>query len=151
MNQATHPIPEGHGAVTAYLIVGDAVRAIEFYSKVFNGRELFRYQDGDRVGHAELAIGNGRLMLADAYPEMGYTAPAADSPKHIALMLYVEDVDNVFRRAIDAGAKPEREVADQPYGDRNGGFIDPFGHRWYIATHIEDPTPEEIRERMAAR
>jgi len=107
-------------------------------------------RDGERIGHAELAIGGGRLMLADEYPEYGRTAPSADAPGSVALMLYVEDVDTVFRAAVDAGAGVEREPADQFYGDRNAGIIDPFGHRWYLATHVEDVPEAELAERARA-
>lgn len=142
-------IPEGYEAVTPYLVVQDAAGAIEFYKEVFGATELFRFDDKGRIGHAELQIGGGRLMLADEYPEMGYTGPKAGEAPSVGMMIYVQDADMVVERAVEAGATVERPVADQFYGDRTGGIVDPFGHRWYIATRIEDVTPEEMDRRAA--
>lgn len=142
-------IPEGYEAVTPYLIVKDAARAIDFYTQAFGATELMRYEDNGKVGHAEIRIGEGMVMLADEHPERGFTAPKPGDPSPVSLMMYVQDVDAVVAKAEKEGATVERPVADQFYGDRTGGIIDPFGHHWYIATHIEDVPPEEMDERAA--
>jgi PhnB protein len=103
---------------------------------------------GGKVAHAEIQIGNSRVMLADEFPEMGAKAPPAFGGSPVGLMVYVEDVDAVFNRAVAAGAKVKKAVADQFYGDRSGTLTDPFGHQWTVATHKEDLTPEEIARRM---
>ncbi len=142
------PIPDGYHTVTPYLIVRDAARAIEFYKEVFGAVEEMRMQDGGRIGHAEIRIGNSPLMLADEHPEMGYLGPQGRSP--VTLMIYTEDTDAMFARAVAAGATVEREPATQFYGDRNAGVVDPFGHRWYFSTHVEDVSEEEMQRRMEA-
>lgn len=149
MAARTQAIPEGYEAVSPYLVVDDAARAIDFYKQAFGASELLRYEDGDRIGHAELRIGQGIVMLADEYPERGITAPKSGGSSAVSLMMYVEDVDDVVAKAERAGATIERPVADQFYGDRAGGIVDPFGHRWHIATHVEDVPPEELAERAA--
>lgn len=149
MAPSTKAIPEGYEAVTPYLVVKDAARAIDFYKEAFGATELMRYDDNGRVGHAELRIGEGLVMLADEYPERGFTAPASSESSAVSMMLYVRDVDSVVERAEKAGATIERPVADQFYGDRTGGIMDPFGHHWHIATHVEDVPPEEMAERAA--
>ncbi|HZD53291.1 MAG TPA: VOC family protein [Woeseiaceae bacterium] len=143
-------IPAGYEAVSPYLVVKGAARAIDFYKTVLGATELMRYDDNGRVGHAELRIGGGIVMLADEYPERGITGPKAGEPPAVGLMLYVEDVDAVVARAEAAGATVERPVADQFYGDRAGVVVDPFGHRWFIQTHVEDVPPEELAERAGA-
>ncbi len=145
----TKAIPEGYEAVSPYLIVKDAARAIDFYTQAFGATELMRYDDGGKIGHAEIRIGKGVVMLADEYPERGFTAPTPGEPSAVSLMMYVEDVDAVVAQAEKAGATIERPVADQFYGDRAGGIVDPFGYRWHIATHVEDVAPEEMAERAA--
>jgi PhnB protein len=142
-------IPEGYEAVTPYLIVKEAARAIDFYTQAFGGIELMRYEDNGKIGHAEIRIGSGIVMLADEHPDRGFTAPKPGEPSTVSLMMYVRDVDAVVAKAEKAGATVERPVEDQFYGDRAGGIIDPFGHRWYIATHVEDVAPEEMAEREA--
>jgi PhnB protein len=145
------PIPEGYHAVTPYLIVKDAARAIDFYKHAFNGTELLRMPGpGGRIMHAELKLGDSVVMLADEVPEMGHHAPGPDGGAAVSLYLYVPDVDATVDRAVAAGAKVTRPVADQFYGDRNGTLIDPFGHVWSVGTHKEDVSPEEIERRMAA-
>jgi PhnB protein len=109
-----------------------------------------RYEDNGKIGHAELKIGQGVFMIADEYPEMGYIGPKAGERPAAGMMVYVEDVDAVVGRAVAEGATLDRQVEDQFYGDRAGGIVDPFGHRWYIATHIEDLSPEEMEKRAAA-
>lgn len=147
-----HPVPEGYRSVIPYLVVDDAAAAIDFYINVFGATEVMRMEMEGRIGHAELAIGDSHVMLADEHPEMGYLSPKSVGGKGMgtAIMLYLPDVDAVFARAQAAGATAERDVQDQFYGDRSGTFVDPFGHRWIVATHIEDVAPEEMERRMAA-
>lgn len=145
------PIPEGYHSVTPYLVVKGAAKAIDFYKKAFGAKELFRMEGpGGTVAHAELEIGDSRIMLADESPQMGYTGPEPGSRTSVGLMIYVDDVDKTAAQAIAAGIKTEREVQDQFYGDRSGNFVDPFGHRWTIATHKEDVSKEEMDRRMAS-
>lgn len=144
-------IPDGYHSVTPYLIVKGGAAAIEFYKKVFGATELMRMAQPDgRVGHAELQIGDSRVMLADEFPEMGALAPQSTRRSPVTLHLYVEDVDKVASQAVAAGAKEVRPVQDQFYGDRSGVFTDPFGHCWNISTHKEDVTMEEMEKRAAA-
>ena len=151
MADKVKPIPEGYGAVTPYLIVDGAARAIEFYKQAFGAEETFRMEaPGGRVGHAEIKIGDSHVMLADEHPEMGARGPRTIGGSPISLVLYVEDVDATVNRAVEAGAKLTRPVANQFYGDRTGGVEDPFGHAWYVATHVEDVSSEEMKKRAAA-
>lgn len=142
------PIPEGYHSVTPYLIIDGAAEAIEYYTKVFGACEVMRLEMGDKLGHAEIQIGDSRIMLADEQKEMGFLCPKSIGGTPVSICLYLEDVDGVFQRAMDAGAKQMRPLVDQFYGDRSGTFEDPFGHVWTVATHIEDLTEEEIAERM---
>ena len=144
------PIPEGYHSVTPYLCCRDAGAAIEFYKKAFGAKELMRMDNQGKVGHAELQIGDSRIMLADEFPEMGFLSPQSVGGSPIMIHLYVEDVDTTANRAVSAGAKVTRPIADQFYGDRGGQFEDPFGHKWYVATHKEDLSPEEIGRRAAS-
>ena len=151
MSGEVRPIPEGYGTVTPYLIVNGAARAIEFYKQAFGATETFRMERPDgRVGHAEIKIGDSHVMLADEHPEMGARGPRTIGGSPISLVLYVEDVDATVTRAVEAGAKLTRPVANQFYGDRTGGVEDPFGHAWYVATHVEDVSEEEMKKRAAA-
>jgi PhnB protein len=144
-------IPDGYHVVTPYLIVQGAAGAIDFYKQVLGATELFRLAGPDgRVGHAELKIGDSHVMLADEFPEMGAVSPRTIGGSPVRLLVYVEDVDGIVSRAIAAGAKLVRPVADQFYGDRAGGIEDPFGHLWHIATHKEDVSPAEMERRAAA-
>jgi PhnB protein len=144
------PIPEGYRSVTPYLVVKGAAKAIEFYKKVFAAREKFRMDGpGGTIAHAELEIGDSVVMLADENPQHGALSPASIGGTPVSIMLYVEDVDRVAEKLTQAGAKVRRPVQDMFYGDRSGGFEDPFGHHWHVSTHIEDVTPEEIERRMA--
>jgi PhnB protein len=137
--------------VTAYLIVKDAARAIDFYKKAFGAIELFRMADpSGRIGHAEIKIGDSPVMLADEFPDMGYRSPLSLGGTPVSLLIYVENVDALASQAIAAGAKVLRPVIDQFYGDRSGTFSDPFGHTWTIATHKEDLSPEELQKRSEA-
>jgi PhnB protein len=145
------PIPAGYHTVTPYVIVKGASDAIEYYKTAFGATEKYRMSGPDgRVGHAELLIGNSHVMLADECPAMGAFAPKPEGGIPMSLCLYVEDVDTVFNRAVAAGATVKKAVMDMPYGDRSGTLVDPFGHVWTIATHIEDLTHEEINARMQA-
>jgi PhnB protein len=141
-------IPEGYHSVTPYLIVDDAAGAIEFYRKVFGARELMRMPAPDgQIGHAELTIGDSRIMLADAFPDMGARSPRAIGGSPVHLYLYVEDVDAVTNKALAAGAKELRPVKDKFYGDRSGTIEDPFGHVWHVSTHKEDVAADELKRR----
>jgi PhnB protein len=145
------PIPDGYSSLTPYLIVNGAARAIDFYKTAFAATERMRLgAPGGKVGHAELSIGNSVVMLADEHPEMGALAPSSVGGTPIGLHLYVDDVDAVVARAIAAGAKPVHPVENKFYGDRLGTIEDPFGHKWYVSTHIEDVPPDEIARRAAA-
>jgi len=151
MTSRVKPIPEGYHTATPYLIVRDAARAIEFYKKAFGAMELMRMADpSGKIGHAEIKIGDSPIMLADEVPGMGHRSPESLGGSPVSILLYVEDVDAVFNQAVAAGAKVQRPLADQFYGDRTGGVTDPFGHVWYVATHKEDVSPEEMRKRAAA-
>ena len=149
VSPSVSPIPSGYHSVTPYLIVNDAARAIGFYQRAFGATELFRLGGPDgKIGHAEIKIGNSPIMLADELPDGGYRGPQSIGGTPVSLMIYVEDVDRMFAQAVAAGAKEQRPVQDQFYGDRCGTLIDPFGHVWTIATHIEDVSPEEIDKRF---
>ena len=145
------PIPDGYHSVTPYLIVSNGVGALEFYKQAFGATELMRMeQPGGKIGHAEIQLGDSRVMLADEFPEMGAKSPDSIGGSPVGLMLYVPDVDARFKQALAAGAKELRPVKDQFYGDRSGTLVDPFGHQWTIGTHTEDLSDEEIQQRMAA-
>jgi PhnB protein len=151
MSSTVKPIPDGYQALTPYLIVDGAARAIEFYQKVFGAIELMRMASPDgKIGHAELMINDSRIMLADEAPQRGARGPHSVGGSPVMLMLYVDDVDAIAKRAIAAGAKLVRPIEDQFYGDRAGGLEDPFGHHWHVATHKEDVSPEELQRRAAA-
>ncbi|EJN39278.1 MULTISPECIES: VOC family protein [unclassified Pseudomonas] len=149
---AAKPIPEGQHSITPYLAIKDAAKAIEFYKKAFGAVEMFRLEGPDgRVGHAELKIGDSSLMLADPCDNMegGLTASQKLDGAAVGLHLYVEDCDKVYAQALAAGATQLHEVKDQFYGDRSGTLKDPFGNLWFVSTHKEDLSPEEIRARAA--
>ncbi len=147
---AVNYIPQGYHTATPYLIVKGAARAIDFYKQAFGATELMRFAGpGGSIGHAEIRIGDSPIMLADEMPQMGYRSPAALGGSPVSVMLYVPDVDKVVERAVKAGAKVERPVADQFYGDRSGTIHDPFGHVWTVSTHKEDVSPEEMQRRAA--
>jgi PhnB protein len=141
-------IPDGHNRVSPYLIVKGAARALEFYTRAFGAVEIFRHQTPDgRIGHAEVRIGDTVVMLADEFPDHDAHAPGKFGGSPVSLHLYCEDVDAVAAKAIAAGAKVRRPVADQFYGDRLGTIEDPFGHTWHLSTHIEDVPPDELDRR----
>ena len=144
------PIPDGYPRLSPYLCVDGATRAIEFYGTVFGAKERMRMPSpGGKVGHAELEIGDALIMLADEHPDMGFVGPKRIGGTPVLISVYVENVDDVFARALKAGAKSIRDVANQFYGDRSGQFEDPFGHHWSVATHVEDVSPEEMAKRAA--
>jgi PhnB protein len=144
------PIPDGYPQVTPYLCVDGAAEAIEFYGKVLGAKERMRMPSpGGRVGHAELELGDSVIMLSDEHPEIGVVGPKAIGGTPVTISVYVEDVDSVFDRALEAGATELRPVKDEFYGDRSGRFEDPFGHRWSVATHVEDVPPDEMEKRAA--
>jgi PhnB protein len=148
---AVRAIPEGYSSVTPYLIVSGAARAIDYYKMAFGATEIMRMGGPDgKIAHAELQIGNSRIMLADEMPEMGHKSPLTLGGSGTGLMLYVDDVDDTFARAITAGGTTVRGVQDQFYGDRSGTLDDPFGHQWTVATHVEDVEPDEMQRRMEA-
>ncbi len=142
-------IPEGYNTVTPYLVIKGAAQAIEYYKKVFGATVVVRMDGPDgRVGHAELQIGNSRIMLADENQSMGATSATTIGNSPVSLYLYLPDVDKVVDKAVAEGAKILKPVQDQFYGDRSGFLQDPFGHFWGIATHVEDVSPQEMKERM---
>ena len=145
------PIPAGYHAVTPYLIVKGAAQAIAWYTEVFGAREHMRLPaPGGKLAHAEIAIGDTRLMIADEMPGCEAHGPGTYGGSPVGLHLYVSDVDAVMRRALDSGGVRRRPVENQFYGDRSGTLQDPFGHTWHIATHVEDVPPAELQRRMAA-
>jgi PhnB protein len=145
---AVKPIPEGYHSITPYLIIKGASAAIDYYKKVFGATERMRMGGpGGTIGHAELVIGDSTVMLADEQPDMGHRSPKTLGGTPVSLVLYVEKVDDVFKRAMDAGAKSVRPLENQFYGDRMGTLEDPFGHLWSVATHVEDVSPEEMERR----
>jgi PhnB protein len=160
---AVNPIPEGYHSVTPYLIIDGAAEAIRFYSEAFGATEVLRLpmpvqsdaaggvEGGDKIAHAEIKIGDSHVMLSDEWPDLDLLGPARRGGATASLMIYVTDVDVAFKRALEAGATQERPVEDQFWGDRMGTLVDPFGHRWTLATHVEDVSDEEIQRRMAAQ
>lgn len=144
-------IPKDYNSITPYLVVNGAARAIDYYKSVFGATEVMRMPGPDgKIGHAELQIGNSRIMLADENPSMGqgHTSAATVGGSPVSLYVYLPDVDKVIQRATAEGAKVLKPVEDQFYGDRTGFIQDPFGHLWGVATHIEDVSPEQMKERM---
>jgi len=151
MASTVKPIPDGYHAITPYLSVKGAAAAIEFYKRAFGATEVLRMPRPDgRIGHAELTIGDSRIMLADEHPEIDFRGPQSLGGTPVHLHLYVPDVDAVVERAVGAGARLVRPVQDQFYGDRLGMVADPFGHVWSVATHKEDLSMAEIEKRAAA-
>ena len=144
-------IPDGYHSVTPYLSIKGAAQAIEFYKRAFSATELFRLvAPSGEIGHAEIKIGDSPIMLADPCEEGAFRNPQSLGGSSVGLHVYVEDVDALFVQAVDAGAKALRPVQDQFYGDRTGTLEDPFGHVWFLATHKEELTPEEINRRAEA-
>jgi PhnB protein len=145
------PIPEGYHSVTPYLFVRAAALAIDFYKNVFGAIELVRMPGPNgKIMHAELRIGDSIVMLADENPQAGVMSPQTVGGFSAGLHVYVENADAVIQKALDSGAKLLRPIKDQFYGDRSGSLLDPFGHMWSVATHVEDVSPEEMKKRMSA-
>ncbi|XXJ61580.1 VOC family protein [Embleya sp. MST-111070] len=142
------PVPEDYPRVTPYLCVDGAAAAIDFYVSVLGATERMRMAaPGGRIGHAELQLGTSIVMLADEFPDMGFRSPKAVGGTPVTLHVYVEDVDAVFADALAKGARELRAVKDEFYGDRTGQFEDPFGHRWSVASHVEDVSEQEMAKR----
>lgn len=147
---AVQPIPDGYPRVIPHLVVDRATAAIDFYTQVLGATERMRMDaSGGKIGHAELELGDSLIMLADEFPEMGLQSPKTVGGTPVSVMVYVEDVDAVIARAVEGGATVTRPAENQFYGDRMGEFEDPFGHRWNVATHVEDVTPEDMAKRAA--
>jgi PhnB protein len=147
----TNPIPDESQPMCPYLIVQGAAQAIAFYVAAFGAREVFRLTDpAGKIGHAELEIGAARLMLADEYPDFDALSPATVGGTPVSLHLYVTDVDAAVARAMGAGATLRQPLRDEFFGDRIALLVDPFGHKWHLATRLEDVTPEEMQRRMDA-
>ena len=144
------PIPEGYHSLTPYLIVDGAAAAMDYYKKAFGAIELFRMEHEGKIGHAEMKIGDSPFMLGDAMPQQGHKDPKTLGGSPVGLMIYVDDVDTIYKQAIDAGGTEVKALQDQFYGDRSGTLTDPFGHVWTVSTHKEDVSPEEIERRLAA-
>jgi PhnB protein len=144
----TKPIPEGYRSVNVILTVDDAAKAIDFYKQAFGATELSRLPMGDKIGHAELQIGDTRIMLNDEFPERNNLSPKSIGATTFGLIVYTEDVDSAFRKAISAGATEKSPVENQFWGDRMGTLTDPFGNSWSIATHVEDVPPEQLQSRL---
>jgi PhnB protein len=145
----TKPIPDGYRSVNVILTVDDAARAIDFYQQAFGATEISRLPMGDKIGHAELQIGDTRIMLNDEFPERNNLGPKSIGGTPFGLIVYTPDVDGAFKKAIAAGGTEKMAVENQFWGDRMGTLTDPFGHSWSIATHVEDVPPEQFAERMA--
>jgi len=147
---AVRPIPEGYPRVMPYLSIDGAAAAIDFYTAVLDAKERMRMPGPDgRVGHAELEVGDSIIMLADESPDFGNKSPKTIGGSPVSIMVYVEDVDATFAKALQAGAIEVQPLEDKFYGDRSGSFEDPFGHQWHVASHVEDVSPEEMDKRMA--
>lgn len=147
---AVAPIPAGYHSLTPYLIVDNAAAAIAFYREAFGAEELMRLPMGEKIGHAELRIGDSILMLSDEWLETGMLSPRQRGGATSSCVLYLDDVDAAFERAVRAGAIIERAVRTEFRGDRMGSVIDPFGHRWSLASHVEDVPEDELQQRMQA-
>lgn len=143
--------PDQYHSITPYLTVKGGSAAIDFYKKAFGAEEIFRMPQPDgRMGHAEIKIGDSVVMMSDEFPEMGIVSPITAGHTTASFLVYVDDADKTFATAVSLGAKVNKPMADQFYGDRSGTVIDPFGHKWTIATHKEDVSPEEMEKRIAA-
>jgi PhnB protein len=147
--RAKRAVPEGFHTVTPYFICKGAAKALDWYKQALGAEERYRMAGpGGAVMHAEIKLGDCIMMLADEFPEMGAKSPQSLGGSPVGFCIYVQDCDSAFKRAVDAGAKVERPIQDQFYGDRSGTVIDPFGHKWTISTHTEDLTPAEIEQRQ---
>lgn len=140
-------IPHGYHSITPSVVVDDAAKALAFYREAFGATETYRLPMGDKIGHAEIQIGDSRLMLSDEYPEWDALGPRARGGATGSFLIYVPDADAAVERAVKAGAKVLQPVENQFWGDRMGTVADPFGHKWMLGTHVEDVTPEEMQRR----
>jgi PhnB protein len=147
---AVKPIPDGYHTVTPYIICKGAAQALDFYKAAFGATELMRHEMGGMIGHAEVRIGDSVVMLADEFPQMGAVSPKTLGGTPCGLCIYLTHVDAAVEKAVKAGCTVERPLQNQFYGDRSATLIDPFGHKWTLATHVEDVSPEEMQRRMAA-
>lgn len=151
MTDKVKAVPEGYHTATPYLTIRNAAQALDFYKRAFGATEVMRMADSNgKVGHAEIRIGDSAIMLSDEFPDMDARSPQMIGGSPVMIHLYVEDVDALVKRAVEAGATLQRPVENQFYGDRAGKLADPFGHIWWIATHVEDVPPQEIEKRAAA-
>ena len=151
MTTKTKPIPDGYHTVTPYLVITNAGKAIEFYKEAFGARESSRLASPDgKVMHAEIMIGDSPIMLSDEFPDWNALSPLTIGGTPVSIMLYVEDVDSIVKRAVAAGATLLMPVENQFWGDRMGTVADPFGHKWSVATHKENVSPDEIITRANA-
>ena len=149
MSNKVKPIPDGYHSVTPYLILKNAAQAIEFYARAFGAKETVRMPMPDgRIGHAELLIGDSMIMLSDEFPERGSKSAQTLNGSPVGFALYVENVDESFQRALQAGATVKEPITNQFWGDRAGSVTDPFGYQWTLLTHVEDVSPEETKRRM---
>jgi PhnB protein len=150
MASSAKPVPEGHHTITPHLVVRNASEAIEFYKKALGAEEMYRIPGPDgRLMHAALQIGDSKLFLVDEFPEFGSSSPKTIGGSPVTIHLFVEDVDSTFNRAVEAGATVAMPLQNMFWGDRYGSLVDPFGHNWSIATHLEDLTPKQMKERTA--
>jgi PhnB protein len=144
-----NPIPDGYHSVQSYLIIDGAAQALEFYGKAFGATTVLCMKQPDgRVGHAEIQIGDSRVMMADENPQIQAFAPAHYGGSPVNMMIYTADCDAMYRAALAAGAQSLREPADQPYGDRMAGVEDPYGYKWWLATHIKDLSKGELENSL---
>jgi PhnB protein len=148
---AVKPIPDGYHTVTPYIICKGAAKALDFYKAAFGATEIMRHDMGGMIGHAEVKIGDSIVMLADEFPQMGAVSPKTLGGTPCGLCIYLKDVDAAVDKAVKAGCTVERPLANQFYGDRSATLLDPFGHKWTLATHVEDVSPDEMKRRMAAQ
>ena len=147
---AVKPIPDGYHTVTPYITCKGAAKALDFYKTAFGAKEIMRYDMGGTIGHAEVRIGDSVVMLSDEFPQMGAVSPKTLGGTPFGLCIYLPDVDAAVAKAVSAGCTIERPLQNQFYGDRSATLLDPFGHKWTLATHVEDVSPEEMKQRMAA-
>jgi PhnB protein len=147
MTGKARPIRPGHQTATPYLVVNDAAEALDFYKRAFGAKEILRVERGGKVGHAQIRIGNSRIMVSDEHPDTGVRAPQSFGGSPVRIFLYVPNVDNFVGRAVAIGAKLQQPVDDKLYGDRSGSLEDPFGHIWHVATRRENLSAGEIQQR----